>query len=167
MSQGQSLGHLTPLGGPISIYRQFVVSLMITGRAGQPTSHAPAQLFQPCWPGRSNRRRQAVSIWISRDGGGGNRRISHCASPQCSVVAWPAAHCGELKLAASAAADRLSLALQLSKAVRATAAPPFAPASVSAFHSFFSRRCSCVCAGISSMALSSYTTTPRWLRGGL
>ena len=166
-AQNPGCGAAQVCGGPISIYRHFVVSLMITGRAGQPTSHAPAQLFQPCCPGRSYRRLQAVNFWNSRDGGGGNQRISRGASPRCVWVAWRAAQCGELKTAASAALDRLLLPVQLSKAVRATAAPPFAQASMSALPSSFSLWCSCARAGISSMAQLSYTMAPRWLRGDL
>ena len=54
---------------------------MITVRAGQAASHGSCTSCQPCCSGRSDRRRQAVSIQISRDSGGENRRISQRASP--------------------------------------------------------------------------------------
>ena len=81
--------------------------------------------------------------------------------PVCTRGSWPTTDGGELAMAASAVLDKVLLAPQLSKAVHALAAPPLAYASMSALPSSFSRRCSCACAGISSMAQYSFTTAPR------
>ena len=86
---------------------------MITARAGHSASAgpltAPARSFSHAGPAAAIRRRQAVSFEISRDGGGKNQRTSHCTSPRCAVVAWPATDCGELATAASAAMDKVML----------------------------------------------------------
>ena len=59
---------------------------MITARAGQTASHVSCKALWSC----SNRRRQAVRVQSSRDGGGVDQRISRCASRGCAVVAWRA-----------------------------------------------------------------------------
>ena len=127
----------------------------------------PAKLSQPCWPGRSDRRRQAARDWISRDGGGVGQRISHRALRGSAVVAWWAAHCGQLGNGGKRNLNWFAPACQLSKAAHAADAPPLAQPSMSALPTSFSRRCSCACAGISSMAQYSFTAAPRWLRGDL
>ena len=97
----------------------------------------PAKLLQPCWPGRSDRRRQAARLWISRDGGGVGQRISHRALRGCAVVAWWAAHCGQLGNGGKRNLNWFAPACQLSKAAHAADAPPCAHASMSAIPSHF------------------------------
>ena len=127
----------------------------------------PAKLFGHAASGCSNRRRQAVRVQSSRDGGGVDQRISRCASRGCAVVAWSAAQGGQLQNGGKRNSNRVAQAHQLSKAACADAAPPLAYASMSALPSSFSRRCLCACAGISCMTQFFLHSSPRWLRGGL
>ena len=140
---------------------------MITVRAGQAASHGSctelsAVLLRPQRSPPPGRQHSNFTRQRRRESPNQPARI-----PVCTRGSWPTTDGGELAMAASAVLDKVLLAPQLSKAVHALAAPPLAYASMSALPSSFSRRCSCACAGISSMAQYSFTTAPRWLRGDL
>ena len=127
----------------------------------------PAKLCSNAASGRSNRRRQAVRVQISRDGGGVDQRISRCALRGCAAVAWSAAQGGQRQNGGKRKSNRVAQAHQLSKAACAADAPPSAHASMIAIPSIFSRRCCCVCAGLLCLAQSYAMAGPRQLRGGL
>ena len=98
---------------------------MITPRVGQQRITEASHAAPAVCRGRSNGRRYAASFPNSRDGGGGNRRISRRTSPRCAVVAWSAAQCAELATAASTALDRVLPSRQLSNSSPCYYCPAF------------------------------------------
>ena len=66
---------------------------MITPACDNKGSQRPLRAALALWRGRSNRRRHAVSFWISHDGGSCNQLISQRASPRYAVGVWPGRGC--------------------------------------------------------------------------
>ena len=129
---------------------------MITPRVGQQRITEASTAALALWRGRSNRRRQSVMTWNSRDAGGCDQQISRCPSGGCAVEGWCAAQCGQLGNGGKRNSNRVAPACQLSKAAHADAAPPCTHASMSAHRCSFSRRCCCACADFSSKAQYSF-----------
>ena len=148
---------------------------MITARAGQPASVTPPHraLSAMLPSGRSNRlaiaaaRPSAFTIHAPEATCISKSAAAHAAGMRwlCGVTCND--QCGQLPSGGKRRSNWVAPAHQLSKAACATAAPPYAHVSMTALPSSFSRRCSCACAGISSMGQYSYTMARRELHGEL